>query len=266
MKWKWLDFDHQLAGNDTYLSYLLSSGQNNDIIGKGQHAPATPWRAAVFGCTSGKHEKRILNSHIRFEVLNTTAPAKPIYFQAGKRKGWSLHACELEWVLNISITAHWQWEQERADEQEVQQALVLDTVGAALRGDMSAPVLHEEVSENISNRTNNNTGNIKSERWAEATWHINQRVWGKAAAESYTPAGTKCAWAIEEAEETQLRMLRSYRAFINVYMGENTYCLKSTKEKLFLFLDVEQRSHFLWGHQRKLFIIILPGSVTHFKV
>lgn len=72
----------------------------------------------------------------------------------------------------------------RVREQEVQQGLVLDTVGAAARGDRLVPVLHEKVSENISNRTNNNTGNIRSERWAEATWHVDQRGWGKASVES----------------------------------------------------------------------------------
>lgn len=44
----------------------------------------------------------------------TTGPtvrAKPVYFQAGTRK--KVHPCEAEWVLNISITAPWQWEPER---------------------------------------------------------------------------------------------------------------------------------------------------------
>lgn len=59
--------------------------------------------------------------------------------------------------------------------------MVLDSVGAALRGDMSVPlVLLEEVSENISNRMNNN----QEHRWAEATWHGNQKGWGKVASES----------------------------------------------------------------------------------
>lgn len=40
----------------------------------------------------------------------------------------------------------------RAREQEVQRGLVLDAVGAAVRGDRLVPVLHEEVSENISHR------------------------------------------------------------------------------------------------------------------
>lgn len=45
-------------------------------------------------------------------------------------------------------------------------------------------MLHEEVSENISNRTDNNTRNAKSEKWAKATWHIDQRGWRKASVES----------------------------------------------------------------------------------
>lgn len=67
----------------------------------------------------------------------------------------------------------------RAREQEVQQGSVLDAMGAAVRGDRLVPVLHEEVSENISNQTHNNTRNVKSEKWAKATWHVDQRGWGK---------------------------------------------------------------------------------------
>lgn len=67
----------------------------------------------------------------------------------------------------------------RAREQEVQQGSVLDAMGAAVRGDRLVPVLHEEVSENISNQTYNNTRNVKSEKWAKATWHVDQRGWGK---------------------------------------------------------------------------------------
>lgn len=71
----------------------------------------------------------------------------------------------------------------RAREQEVQQGLVLDAEGAAVRGDRLVPVLHEEVSENISNRKDNNTRNVKSEKWAKATWYFDQRGWGKASVE-----------------------------------------------------------------------------------
>lgn len=67
----------------------------------------------------------------------------------------------------------------RAREQEGQQGLLLDAVGAAVRGDRLVPVLHEEVSENISNRTHNNTRNVKSEKRAKATWHTDQRGWRK---------------------------------------------------------------------------------------
>lgn len=67
----------------------------------------------------------------------------------------------------------------RAGEQEVQQGLVLDAVGAAVKGDRLVPVLHEEVSENISNRTHNNTRNVKSEKWTEAAWHIDKRGKGR---------------------------------------------------------------------------------------
>lgn len=48
---------------------------------------------------------------------------------------------------NSSLTVR-----KRAREQEVQRGLVLDAVGAAVRGDRLVPVLHEEVSENISHR------------------------------------------------------------------------------------------------------------------
>lgn len=48
--------------------------------------------------------------------------------------------------------------------QGMQRGLVLDAMGAAVRGDRLVLVLHEEVSENISNRTNNNTWNVKSEK------------------------------------------------------------------------------------------------------
>lgn len=60
----------------------------------------------------------------------------------------------------------------RVREQEMQQGLVLDAVGATVRGDRLVPVLHEDVSENISDRTVNNTRNGKSEKWAKATWHM----------------------------------------------------------------------------------------------
>lgn len=63
----------------------------------------------------------------------------------------------------------------RVSEQKMRQGLVLDAVGAAVRGDRLVPVLHEEVSENISNRTDNNTRNVKSEKWAKAALHIDQR-------------------------------------------------------------------------------------------
>lgn len=39
-------------------------------------------------------------------------------------------------------------------------------MGEAARGDRSVPVLHEEVSENISNRLDNSARNVKSEKWA----------------------------------------------------------------------------------------------------
>lgn len=48
--------------------------------------------------------------------------------------------------------------------QGMQRGLVLDAMGAAVRGDRLVLVLHEEVSENISNRTNNNTWNVKSKK------------------------------------------------------------------------------------------------------
>lgn len=57
----------------------------------------------------------------------------------------------------------------------MRQGLVLVAVGAAVRGDRLVPVLHEELSENISIWTDNNTRNIKREKWAKATWHIDQR-------------------------------------------------------------------------------------------
>lgn len=48
--------------------------------------------------------------------------------------------------------------------QGMQWGLVLDAMGAAVRGDRLVLVLHEEVSKNISNRTNNNTWNVKSKK------------------------------------------------------------------------------------------------------
>lgn len=71
----------------------------------------------------------------------------------------------------------------RAREQEVRWGSALDAVGAAARGDRLVPVLHEEVSENISSRKDNNTRNVKSEKWAKATWYVDQRGWGKASVE-----------------------------------------------------------------------------------
>jgi len=47
---------------------------------------------------------------------------------------------------------------------KMQQGLVLDAVGAAVRGDRPALVLYQEVSRNISNWTNNNTRNNNSEK------------------------------------------------------------------------------------------------------
>lgn len=46
---------------------------------------------------------------------------------------------------------------------------MLDAVGAAARGDRLVPVLHEELSKNISNRTDSNTGNVKSKKWGKVT-------------------------------------------------------------------------------------------------
>lgn len=74
--------------------------------------------------------------------------------------------------------------------QEERQGSALDVVGAAARGDRLVSVLHEEVSESISNRTNNITRNDKSEKWAMATWHVDQR--GIHRVSTYTPAGTRC--------------------------------------------------------------------------
>lgn len=48
--------------------------------------------------------------------------------------------------------------------QGMQRGLGLDAMGAAVRGDRLVLVLHEEVSKNISNRTNNNTWNVKSKK------------------------------------------------------------------------------------------------------
>lgn len=48
--------------------------------------------------------------------------------------------------------------------QGMQRGLVPDAMGAAVRGDRLVLVLHEEVSKNISNRTNNNTWNVKSKK------------------------------------------------------------------------------------------------------
>lgn len=67
------------------------------------------WSIADSPCTSIHcRGEKILKSKIRFQAPpHCTAPtftAKPIYFQPGKRK--AAHACELERVLNISITAH----------------------------------------------------------------------------------------------------------------------------------------------------------------
>lgn len=56
-------------------------------------------------------------------------------------------------------------------------------MGAAVRGDRLVLVLHEEVSENISSRLDNNYRNVKREKWGKATWHIDQRSWGKASIE-----------------------------------------------------------------------------------
>ncbi len=90
---------------------------------------------------------------------------------------------------NSSLTVR-----KRAGEQEVQQGSVLDAVGAAVRGDRLVPVLHEEVSENISNWTDKNTGNVKSEKWAKATWRVDQSGWGEGIRQvsTYTPADTRC--------------------------------------------------------------------------
>lgn len=61
-----------------------------------------------------KHQK---NSEIRFAArphwTSPTFTAKPIYFPPGRRK--AVHACELEWVLNISIAAHRQRERTGGD-------------------------------------------------------------------------------------------------------------------------------------------------------
>ena len=72
----------------------------------------------TFSCTFVEHEKKIPNSQIRLKAPpHCTAPsstAKPIYIPLGRRKG--VRVCELEWLLNISITAHQQWEWRRVYE------------------------------------------------------------------------------------------------------------------------------------------------------
>lgn len=148
---KWLDFDN---GNDTYLPSLLSSGQNNDIIFQGQRVPVTLWRAAGFGLRARwTWGKKILNSQIGFWSTSTLHSSN-LYCQANiiparQKKGstclWA--GVGAKYFNNSSLTAR-----KRAREREVQRSLVLDAVGAAVRGDRLVPVLHEEVSENISHR------------------------------------------------------------------------------------------------------------------
>ena len=58
----------------------------------------------------------------------------------------------IKYFINSSLTTT-----KRASKQEMQQGLVLDAVGAAVRGDRFVPVSLEEVFENLSNLTESNT-------------------------------------------------------------------------------------------------------------
>lgn len=204
MKWEWLDFDHQLAGNDTYLSHLLSSGQNNDIIFQGQHALLLL-----------RGERRALAEHstntwIKFKTVWSGDYRSNCWCQASvfpggnKKEGASLWSrVGAKYFNNSSLTVR-----TREREREVQQVLMLDAVGAAARGDRLVVVLHEKVSQNISDRMNNNTRNTRSERWARATRRIGQRGCGGGdicrASTLHTPAGTMCVWVVEEAGRDEL--------------------------------------------------------------
>lgn len=152
---------------------------------------ASPRRAAGFSCTSAEREKKIFNSQIWNTSTSFNLYCQANIFPARQTKGRTLSWAGVgaKYFNNSSLTVR-----KRPREQEVWQGSVLDAVGAAARGDrlVCVCVLHEEVSENISNRMNKITRNDKSEKWAKATRHVDQR--GIHRVSTYTPAGTRCAW------------------------------------------------------------------------
>ncbi len=158
--------------------------------------------------TSAAHlpnaRKRVQSCTAQLQVI---PPSQCISSQAEESSTCLWAGVGAKYFNNRSLTVR-----NRASEQEVQQGLVRDAVGAAVRGDRLMPVLHEEVSENISNRTTKNTKNAESEKWAKATWYIDQRGWGKGIRRvpTYAPADTRCVWAVGRKEKTSLYSHRQH--------------------------------------------------------
>lgn len=136
MKWKWIDFDHQLASNDTYLSNLLCSGQNNSIISQGTIC-------CCFSVDSSRLQLHIISvwKKFKFEAPPHRTHGSELFcwadlFPAGQQKGRT--GVGTKYFNNSPLTVR-----ESAKEQDSQQGLVLDTVGVAVRGDRLVLVLHE---------------------------------------------------------------------------------------------------------------------------
>lgn len=113
--------------------------------------PLLLWRSST------KAGNGILNSQIWSPHLPTYNAAGPKRCsRRGQRRGGASRRAGVgaKYFNNSSLTGRARRGERRS---------VPDTVGAAARGDRSALVLHAEVSENISEHTNNSERNIKRE-------------------------------------------------------------------------------------------------------
>lgn len=104
----------------------------------------------------------------------TTPPGQKGVPAGGQRRGGTSRRAGVgaKYFNNSSLTGRARRGERRS---------VPDAVGAAARGDRSAPVLHAEVSENISEHTNNSERNIKREAGKDTGHADHEKAWGKEA-------------------------------------------------------------------------------------